>query len=298
MEYLGCSDILDQITDAVYYVDANRRILFWNKACEIITGFKKDEVIGLCCSDNILRHIDFEGNELCLTKCPLAFTLHDKKSRENIVLLHHKDGHRVAVEIKVFPILDERGIVKGAVEIFREKRGDDEKKIEIENLKKDLYIDELTEVYNRKYLNVILNEKLNLWKVQKFNIGVIFIDIDNFKMINDTYGHKVGDDILKMVSKSFKSAIRGTDFLIRWGGEEFLAILPNVNKEKLELIAERIRIFVEKSWIRINNKKISVTVSVGGLLDSVLYQIQKTIEKADQLMYQCKKEGKNRVKII
>jgi len=108
--------ILDNLYDGVYFVDPERRITYWNKGAERISGFSAVQVKGKCCAENILVHVDDLGNELCKGDCPLAQTLKDGQTREADVYLHHADGHRIPVKIRVAPII-ENGKVAGATEV-------------------------------------------------------------------------------------------------------------------------------------------------------------------------------------
>jgi len=112
--------ILQCLYEGVYFVDERRTITFWNLAAETITGFKAEEIVGSRCMDNLLNHVDEKGNRLCLGGCPLSHALEDGKVREETLYLHHKDGHRVAVETRVVPLKDSEGRVMGAAEIFVE----------------------------------------------------------------------------------------------------------------------------------------------------------------------------------
>src|SRR5512138_899186 len=90
-------DIIDNLYDGVYFVDRDRRITFWNKGAERITGYSSDRVIGRCCRDNILAHVAEEGTKLCSDLCPLQHAMADGNARESEAFLHHADGHRVPV---------------------------------------------------------------------------------------------------------------------------------------------------------------------------------------------------------
>lgn len=288
-------ELIEHIPDGVYFVDRDKRITFWNKGAEKITGYTKEEVVGFCCADNILKHIDDCGHELCLVGCPLSQTLLHKNNLEVDVYLHHKDGHRVPVSVRVSPILNEEGEVVGAVEVF----SDNSKKInqikELENLRKEVFLDGLTQVGNRKFLAIKLEYRFQEMVLYNIPFGVLFLDIDYFKKINDTYGHLIGDRVLFMVAKTLSNLIRGMDVIARWGGEEFVVIVTNVDREKLAKVAERIRIFIEKSWLTVNEENLNVTVSIGGTLARKDDTIQSLIKRADQLMYQSKESGRNRV---
>ena len=115
---IDLNDILDNIYGGVYYVDQNRKIRYWNKEAEKITGFSKAEVIGKHCYDNILQHVDDQGTNLCHNGCPLHATMEDGKKREANVYLHHKDGQRIPVTIRTVPLKDEKNEIVGAVELF------------------------------------------------------------------------------------------------------------------------------------------------------------------------------------
>ena len=111
--------LLDLIFEGVYFVDNTRKITFWNKSAEQITGFSAEEVVGKYCYDNILNHVDNFGNQLCIGGCPLHNTLEIEKINEAKVFLHHKSGYRVPVSIKTIPLYNNDGIV-GAAEVFQD----------------------------------------------------------------------------------------------------------------------------------------------------------------------------------
>jgi len=295
MEENFYKELLDNITDGIYYVDQDRKVTFWNKSAEKITGFTQEDVLGRKCSDNILRHIDKDGNELCITGCPLHATLIDRNKRDALVYLHHKSGHRVPVLVRVSPLYNDKNEAIGAIEIFTDKSSDNQSLKELEALKKEVYTDSITGIGNRKYAEIILANHYNAVYSSNDSLGLLFIDIDNFKSINDTYGHDIGDRILAMVSQSVKSGLRSLDTVARWGGEEFIVIIPNTTQEVLLTVSERVRIFVEKSWVTDNNKKVSVTISVGATLFKKKDSIKDMVNRADELMYKSKKSGKNKV---
>lgn len=290
-----CLDLLDNLFDGVYYVDRNRVITFWNKASERLTGYGKDEVLGKACSDNILKHIDSHGRELCVQGCPLHATMADGKMREALLYLHHKDGHRVPVHIRVSPLMDEQGNVIGGIEVFSDGTQSLQTLQELEHLKNEIFIDPLLKIGNRRYAEMIFQTRL--YELNAFNVpcGVVFLDVDNFKNINDTYGHLTGDQVLLMVSHSIASALRGTDTLIRWGGDEMLIFLPNVTPAGLKTIAERMRVFVEKSFLMVGDQKITVTVSMGATLLDKEDTLESITQRIDSLLYQSKQSGKNQI---
>lgn len=125
--------LLYNLFDGVYFVDRERTILYWNPACELSSGYTAAEMIGSHCYDNILDHIDEQGNHLCQDGCPLVESIKTRQKVARKVYLRHKDGHRVAVETHVAPILDETGEPVGAVEVFMDVTAAEE----LERLRRD-----------------------------------------------------------------------------------------------------------------------------------------------------------------
>ena len=290
-------EILENIEDGIYVLDNKRKILYWNKAAEKITGFKAEEVIGSSCKDNILTHVDENGVSLCMGMCPVAFTLADGRTRKAKVFLHHKEGHRIPVYIKVFPIKDENGNITGAIELFNDISEKEKNELEVKVYKKMALTDNLTEIPNRTFINMKLDELYQESKRYGLDFGVLFIDIDNFKSINDTYGHDFGDKMLKMISKSLLKNTRSSDFVGRWGGDEFISIIRFVDKTLLYELAKRYLIVVQNAYLMVDGKRVSANISIGGSL----YEnntIDEIIKKADNALYDVKQNGKNSIKII
>ncbi|MCB1189774.1 MAG: sensor domain-containing diguanylate cyclase [Leptospiraceae bacterium] len=289
--------LIEHISDGIYYVDLSKKITFWNKAAERITGYTKQEVMDARCSDNMLRHIDEMGRELCISGCPLSKTIKDGQIRTMDVYLHHKDGHRVPVTVRAAPIPDKDGKTVGVVETF----SDNSRRIdiiqELSKLRKEAFADPLTGIGNRRFAEITIKNKIQ--ELQSFYLpfGILFVDIDHFKQCNDTYGHNTGDRVLIMVAKTMSNVLRHLDFVARWGGEEFVVILTNINKDVLGRVAERIRVFIERSWLMVENQKLTVTVSIGGTMAIEKDSIDSLIERADSQMYSSKNSGRNRVSL-
>jgi len=284
--------ILFSIDEGIYFVNTERKILFWNKGAEKITGYSAKEVVGSNCYDNILNHIDDEGNHLCFNGCPLHATIADGESRNINVYLHHKKGHRVPVSVRSVQISENNKVI-GAVELFSDNSEYHEITKNLEALTTIALHDQLTELPNRRYLESFTNSRLNDLRLLKINFGVIFIDIDNFKNVNDTYGHQIGDEVLKMVSKSLQSVLRKTDIIARNGGEEFVAVLPIDSIDSLRRIAEKLRILVQNSVIRSESYDIQVTISLGATMALEDDSFISLVNRSDNLMYKSKVQGRN-----
>jgi len=290
--------ILNNLYDGLYITDKNKKILFWNESAERITGYSYSEVIGKPYCSNILMHIDGEGNSLCTKECPIDATLKDYQIREIEAYIHHKEGHRIPVSIRVVPLLDEDGENAGAIEIFVDNSVHHELTKEIHQLSMLTMVDTLTGLKNRRFAEDYLIPKLHEVHRNGAILGILFFDIDHFKHVNDQYGHDIGDDVLKMVSKTLVNGIRISDTVVRWGGEEIIVILSgNLTEKSLECSANNLRILVGKSCLHVNEELLCVTVSGGGTLAKSDDTIDSLIKRVDQLMYHSKVNGRNLITI-
>lgn len=292
------NDILDNIYGGVYYVDKNRKIKYWNKEAEEITGFKREEVIGRCCHDNILQHMNQKGVNLCQNGCPLHATIKDGQKREADVYLHHKDGERVPVTVRIVPLKNDEGEIVGAAELFFKNVKVLSLEEKINELKKENYKDELTEINNRKYLEEVLAEILAQKDIRKKDIAFCFLDVDDFKDINDQYGHLMGDKILSMVARTLKNNVRPADKAFRWGGDEFALILFDIEDQKLLYkLLNRLQILINDSFIEHQGEKLGITMSFGGTKIKDDDTLKSLTKRADHNMYESKKKGKDKITI-
>jgi diguanylate cyclase (GGDEF)-like protein/PAS domain S-box-containing protein len=285
-------ELLDYLADGVYFTDTERRIAFWNKGAEILSGFSREEVVGTRCMDNVLMHVDSAGNELCKNACPLSETLRDGNPREADVFLHHKDGHRVPVRVRVAAMKDDAGAIVGAVEVFSDNSANIQITQRLAQMEKLALLDSLTGLANRRYLELIIRSRLEELRRNNWPFGVLFIDIDNFKSINDKYGHEVGDQVIKMTSRTLNASSRYFDLVGRWGGEEFVAIIANAEAKELFEVGERMRSLVEHSMLSAP-EYLFVTVSIGGAQAVPEDTIENLVRRADEKLYQAKHSGKN-----
>jgi diguanylate cyclase (GGDEF)-like protein/PAS domain S-box-containing protein len=286
--------LLDHLYDGVYFVDGDRRITFWNNAAEKITGYTQAEVLGRKCDDNILKHVDGNGVNLCEDKCPLLESIQSGEVRKEILYLHHKDGFRMPVHIRVVPMRDSEGQIIGAVELFSDASSGIAALEKMEELERLVLIDPLTGLANRRYIDKYLEESFRGWKMYGLNFGLILLDIDHFKAINDTYGHNAGDRALVMISNVLKKNSRSSDFIGRLGGEEFIVIIRGGDKNELQKIANRYRILIKESSL---DDKIKVTVSLGATMMKKDDTIETLLHRADELMYKSKASGRDQVSI-
>ena len=156
--------------------------------------------------------------------------------------------------------------------------------------------DGLTGVYNRRFLEMKLDEEFNRNKRYGGTFSVIMFDIDHFKKVNDNYGHQCGDFILKSVSSRITSAIRNVDFLARYGGEEFCCILPETGIDSATMVADRFRQAIESQEHQYDGTEIRITISLGVVTFTPDIETREDlVKRVDDALYKAKREGRNKV---
>jgi len=211
--------------------------------------------------------------------------------------LRRFDGKYCWINDRGVPAYDDEGIFIGYIGSCI----DVTEKVEGQLLKEQAQIDGLCHIYNRYYLDKLLEHHIETARQQNSCLAVIMLDIDNFKLVNDRYGHAVGDIVLQQVAATILENIRDDDICGRYGGEEFLVVLNNTSRSLASEVANRIRSRIAEKRININiaeNFLVSVTVS-GGV--SYLQEGDSTKDlnrRADQGLYLAKRSGKNCIKTV
>lgn len=224
-----------------------------------------------------------------IRKTSEGYSIEDLKSRNGTFLndqkLNYATGLNKEDMIKVGTTIL-KYIPAGEIEILYQ-----------DNLTNAAYFDELTQVFNRNYISQAFEAEFKRAKALHTSFPVVLFDIDNFKKINDTYGHDAGDYVLRELMVVVKSAgLQERDFAGRWGGEEFILLLTNSNRERATDLAERVRAAVEKHKFIYEGTTIPITISLGAANISKDHKNYIDLYKeADQALYNSKKNGKNQV---
>ena len=289
--------MLDELYDGVYFVNSGRRILYWNAATERLSGYAASEVVGSLCFDNILDHADSAGCHLCHERCPLAATIETGKQLCKRVFLRHKEANRIAVEVRVSPVIDERGRTIGAVEIFRDAGSDLALESAYSSARELAQKDPLTGLANRRSLASFVSEQLMLFCRSGRRFSVIMVDLDHFKAVNDRFGHTAGDRVLAEIAHVLLESSREMDLAGRDGGDEFAVVLPNTSLEQAATIAGRIRAGIQdRNW----GASIGISALTGSLevADSCPGDDwDSLISRADATLYDAKQHGRNRAHV-
>ena len=164
-------------------------------------------------------------------------------------------------------------------------------------LEKMVSIDRLTQVHNRNYYEMQVPLEIERANRNKMTLGFLIADIDDFKKVNDVYGHAVGDQVLRLVAQTVRKSLRKIDLLFRYGGEEFIVLLPGTGAESAQRTAERIRGIVARAEHPLDDgRRVKVTISIGGCIYPQDAQNEShLLRTADKALYLAKEKGKNRV---
>ena len=270
----------DHLFDSVVVTDLNGIIIDWNKGSEKLYGYSKQEAIGKAV--NIL-HVP-EDTEIITTEVLSAVQSIGEWSGE--VRMLRKDGSIGWVESCCVPVYDENNLMQGAIGVNRDITA---RKNEIAKLEHLAHFDHLTKIPNRFLLLDRLQHLIKQAQRTKQTFALLFIDLDKFKDINDTKGHIFGDHVLKEAALRVKKAIRNSDTVARFGGDEFIVLLENLtNKNDTKLMTELLYKTLEAEFI-IAGESFKVSCSIG----SAIYPKDGTtsdslIAAADKAMYAAK----------
>lgn len=287
--------LMDQLKDGVCVIDAQGKISFWNHGAERITGYTRAEALGQPYAGGPLQHCDKHGNAPGAENAPHQSVPDNGVTHEFELYLRCKDGSLAPVFTRVSAIANARGDGIGTLEVFSDNSTKVQALERIEELEEIALLCPLTGVGNRRYAEMALANALEEFRRYNWPFGLLFIDIDHFKRVNDDHGHGVGDQVLRMVAHALRDTLRSFDFVGRWGGEEFLVILPNITDDILLRVAERCRMGVEESRFQSGGVGIQVTISAGACMALSGESAEELIKRADALLYRAKAVGRNRV---
>jgi len=289
--------LLETLFDGVMQVDVKGRITLWNKAAERITGYPSDKLIGKNIQKQPAKHLSEDGRELPDGLIPLLSTIKDGIPRQSLTHIKHNEGYRVPVATRTLAIFDDKGNISGGVEIFNDNRALIAAIKDTQKTAETVLFDPLTRIGNRPHIETKLRLAIEDFHLKERRFGILFIDIDHFKNFNDRYGHLLGDRVLRMVANSLRNNLRVSDSCGRWGGEEFIVLVYELDLAGLGKVAEKLRTTIAQTKVQDKDLDLSVTVSIGSTLIRSDDTIQSLIDRADQLMYRSKRAGRNRVTI-
>ncbi len=273
------SRVLDSMDDAVLIINRNNRIIDHNQSLTHIVAGNSDDYVGERLSDVFSSHpqvVDFVTNH---ANGQTNVALQDGSGRVYRVRVRTVQGRRKGAFVKCLTMSD----MTREMNVMRD-------------LKDLAHRDALTNIANRRALYCQAEDVLRRCGTG-MAVSSIMLDIDDFKQVNDSYGHEAGDMVLKEVALLLKQSIRAQDILARYGGEEFVLIMPDTEVDAAFALAERLRKKIAGAEIFYNDQRIELTVSMGvaGEICSPDLQVDQLIKNADAALYEAKRSGRNKV---
>jgi|Deesub1362A_J573_1020465.scaffolds.fasta_scaffold00013_17 diguanylate cyclase (GGDEF)-like protein/PAS domain S-box-containing protein len=287
------STIFDSIRDPFSIVDRDYRIVRVNAAYAQIKNKPIETLVGKKCYE-ILYGRDSVCEDCVVEK---TFSSSDPCAKDKRITL--PDGAEIWLEIYTYPLFNEEGVLTHVIEYTRDittrKKAEEERKRLIERLEHLSRTDGLTGLLNRRALLDKLEYEVDRAKRYGSELSVILCDVDSFKEINDTYGHAAGDKILRAVSETLSESLRRTDIAGRYGGDEFMLILPETSINGAVNFAERIRLALGDKEFQFTDKRLTTSLSLGVTSLRENDDTDTLIKRADIAMYASKRSGKNKV---
>jgi diguanylate cyclase (GGDEF)-like protein/PAS domain S-box-containing protein len=284
---------LDAIEEAVLRTDINGDITYLNRMAESLTGWCRGEALGRSITD-VLR---ITNGDTTLTNGEALDILDSEDGTAmpaancTTCVLVGRDGVELRIEKTVTPIHDQDGVVTGSVVAFHDVSAARAKSLEMSRLAQH---DSLTGLPNRVLFNDRLTQAISLAMRQDKQLAVMFVDLDQFKKINDSLGHAVGDKLLQSVAGRLVDCVRRTDTVSRLGGDEFVVLLSQVEHEEDVAVSARKILRTLAAPHPVDNKILDVSVSIGvSTYPSDGPDSENLMNKADAAMYEAKKRGRN-----
>lgn len=285
---------LDQLYDGVYFVNSDRRITFWNRGAQLLSGYTQAEVLGRCCSDGVLHHVSRDGTVLCPGNCPLEASMASGAPVESVMYMQHKNGHRVQVNIRVSPLTDPSGRIAGAMQVFNETGNSRFARLRNKQLSARGFLDLLTETPNRRYMEVELFRALHDFQHHGLGFGAIMLSFDMLQDVSLRLGRGVSDGLLLSAARTLTQAIEITDILGRWSVDTFIVLSPCATRQGLSLQAEHCRALIERATVEASSGDIT-TISAGASLVNEGDNMELFIRRLEGLLQHSRHNSQNRV---
>lgn len=281
---------LDSIGDAVITTDVHGNVEYLNPIAEALTGWTNSEAAGLAL-EKVFHIVNEKSSELA--ESPLVRCLREGRivSLPDHTVLINRKGQSIAIEDSAAPIRNRSKAVIGGVLVFHDVS---DKRNLLKELAHQAHHDALTGLPNRLLFNELLAQALAQAKRKGGKLAVLFLDLDRFKLINDTMGHNLGDFLLNVVAGRIRETLREGDTLARQGGDEFLILLPEIGQEQeAATVSKRIlKVFAEPFMLEDNEVYMSTSVGIS-LYPTDGSDRETLVKQADTAMYYAKEQGRN-----
>ena len=284
--------IFEESTDVIFISTLDAKIIDVSPSITKVLGYTVEEAKQMHTFDVIAHPTDYQTYQ--------EYLLQERDTRNFELELQKKDGSLIDALLNISPRYNENGEIieiQGSVRDITDRKKAEEQRLRALKFEQIAITDPLTEIYNRRFFFENVEKEIERAKRSGSNLSLILFDIDNFKRVNDTYGHIMGDQTLLGIAELCKQNIRDMDLFARYGGEEFILMMPDTNANKALHIAKRLqKTIAEKPMVKTQETEINVTLSLGVAEWDADHPISVDVllMRTDKALYQAKETGKNK----
>ncbi len=282
-------DLMNSAPVSCYILKPDFTIIFWNHEAERLLGFSAKEMVGSKCVDMPLGCSYATTGNAMMECCPAIYVLATGRPKSAKMLMRHKSGKKVLISNTIVPIADENGHIYELVSFFIPIRENEKDRNLIRQVYQLASRDPVTSLPGRLFMEEAINEAIELYRRADRKFAVLFADVDNFHDINNTYGHQVGDEVLRSFGKALVRHGRKSDDFCRWGGDEFVGLLQLKDDDEIKGAARRFSGIAETSSIKDGEKTIDCRVSIGITVVRDGDDLSSLVDRADRYMFEAKR---------
>ncbi len=289
-----CAEIVAEAEDAVVIIDSSHRIVLFNSGAEQMFGFTAKETVGERLDMLMPERFQLQHDVMVDEFGASSLETKTMGRRNRQIYGRRKDGNEFVANAQIIRLGDKTTRYYAALfrDVSQNKRTEEE-------LLRLAATDPLTGAYNRREFTQMAEREALRSHRYHHPLSLMMLDLDHFKRLNDTYGHAAGDKVLQRFTTLCTNTLRNVDIFGRWGGEEFVALLPETDIEGASIIAERLRKIISENVLSFNDHKITFTASIG----VVQYKdgevnVDAPLGRADSAVFDAKKAGRNRISVF
>ncbi|MDE1152933.1 MAG: sensor domain-containing diguanylate cyclase [Micavibrio sp.] len=289
-----CAEIVGQAEDAVVVIDSSHRIVLFNAGAEEMFGYTGKEAVGERLDMLMPERFQLQHDAMIDEFGAGSFDAKSSNRRNRQIYGRRKDGNEFVASAQIMRLGDKTSRYYAALfrDISQNKRTEEE-------LLRLAATDPLTGAYNRREFTIMAEREALRSHRYHHPLSLMMLDLDHFKRLNDSFGHSAGDKVLQRFTTLCCNTLRNVDIFGRWGGEEFVALLPETDIEGASIIAERLRKIISENILSYNDHKITFTASIGvAQYKDGETTIDGPLGRTDSAVFDAKKAGRNRISVF
>ncbi|HEY2883047.1 MAG TPA: diguanylate cyclase [Pirellulales bacterium] len=286
--------LLENMYDGIIFLDANLQVVLWNRGAERITGISSSSILQRPFSPDLVRMRDQHGGEITLDRCPIAHCLGSGVQSLRRLVVRSRNGRDLAVDANLIPVVGPDGTTQGVSLQLHDASGEASLEERCHHLYEQAIRDPLTQLANRAEFDRVHTKFVEAHLERRLPCSLIMCDIDRFKLVNDTYGHQAGDEVIRSFAQILKSSCRPGDLVARYGGEEFVMLCADCTNETASARAEIMRTaFADVPQPSMGSKSSSASFGVSEIQSGDTAQTM--LNRADRALLMAKEGGRNMV---